>query len=171
MTADNRPLTPQARLRRGIPGLPVQLADGSRWVLPYAVYARAYDTIRDRMYESIAGRGTVATADVMISAYSLLALQYDLSEEEAAALLKGANPKDLMETVLACLMGEEDPVRSYSNWVRSGLLSNGLKLEEIPPQELPTVIFQLVHTGRMVPLADFSHIELRKAKIASLLSQ
>lgn len=166
---DPRPLTPQARLRRALPGRTIRLAEAT-WSIPYAVYARAYDQIRDRMYESIAGRGTVARADIVICAHSLLCLQYDLSEEEVHALLGPVDPTDLTEAVLACLMGEDDPLRSYSNWVRTSLIINNLDPDKIHPTELPVVMFQLEALGRIVPLQSFSHIEIRKNKIARLLA-
>lgn len=172
---DVKDLTPDARVRRGARGVPVVLAGGAEWLIPYAVAARAMDEYRDELYDSMALSSQVETLDVKAAALTLIRVNYELTCEEAAALItgEGADVEGLVDAVVESLIGPEEGKtrRSYTMWVQAALLSNGLDPAKIPPDMVGEVLAMLVKTGRALPAEKFVDTALYQAKRAAVLAE
>lgn len=160
MNTINIPLDPNGRAREGCKGRPVQLGERGKWLFPYHVYSKAFDTFRDHIHYGMITLGTVATGAIIVPALMLLHANYDLEEEEAKTLLMPPTKRDVLEeAVIACLIGEDDPTQSYSNWVRSALEANrsaleayGLVPDSISAEVLPIALSYLEATRRIIPI-------------------
>jgi hypothetical protein len=164
------PLTPEDRARNGADGTAVLLGDNQHWLIPSSVHATFLNGHRDRMYEQMLSRGSVAMTDIHAVAWTLLNVNYALTPEEAFTLIRSTDNSALTDAVCNSLLGEDDPVRSYSNWVRSSLLCNGIKPEDISPADLPHVLHQLVNTSRAQPIEEYTHIARALEKRRGLLN-
>ena len=143
-------------------GVPITLGDGKEWILPLRRLgpdmAEARDEVADFVFLRRKVDDAVATR-LYGMAMCLITRAYELSPAEAAVLLLGADQADLFCAVTTALAMPPDDDRStrrtYSDWLRSGLLANGLVPERIPEADLPFVVKHLVATGRMVPADAF----------------
>lgn len=161
-------IEPRDRAKGKIKGVPVELA-GREWLLPETIIGRAFDAIRDRLFDDSTLTGQVDRWMIRIAAATLLGINYQLSKAEAAALLDTADDAKLTKATMDALMGPDDALRSFSSWARSALLANGLDPRAIPAEDLNFVLFQLVATGRAVTLDGYCHASIAVAERRELL--
>lgn len=147
----------------------VTLSDGKEWILPTAITAAALTEIRDRLYDEIAYSGSVPVLEIKAAAWILLRSHHGLSQEQAAELLALPETRELTQAVCQALI-DGPPTRTYTNWVRSALLANGLDPTRIPANDVPHVLAQLVATGRAAPADEFVTSAAYERKRARLLA-
>ena len=159
-------LAEPSRRKAGADGIPVRLADGASWLLAVPHYradggpltAPDVDGEIDRLFERSALCGEVALVDVWSAARTLLRTNYDLSDDEFAALASlapGTESLAFSTTVLEALFGPAEAARSYSDWARASLLANGIVPATIRPGDLANVLAILVATKRTIPASQF----------------
>jgi hypothetical protein len=165
------PLTPEARAKRGARGIPAVMGDGEEWLLFQDSLSPELDGYRDRLFDSSTLTKKVGMDDVREVAWFLLKLNYSLTGEEAASLVVNAGQKGLAEAVMDALLWPDGEHKTYTTWVRSSLLTNGLVPESIPPEILPSVLLQLVQTGRAVPADEFISSAVAAGKRRKLMDK
>lgn len=139
----------------GMAGVAVVMGDGREWILTHALTCKSLDPIRDKLFDFSVMAGRVFAKDVEAGAWVLLRTGYQLTLDEGVRLIVGADLEALKEAVFACLIGPELESVGYSQWVRSALLANGLRADDIAVEDLPHVLSQLVETGRAARLETF----------------
>jgi hypothetical protein len=145
-TVHRPPSTPL--LRPDATGLPCTIA-GHVWVLPDYVPEPA--AVWDAVYDQNALAGRYDHGDLRACAVRLLLTNYDLAPDDAVELVWSCDLAELVPPVELALFGPEPAYRSWSSWVRTSLLANGLSLRTVPAADLRGVLDQLVATGRAVP--------------------
>jgi hypothetical protein len=154
---DLYPCTPEVRRRQDLPpGVPVVLADGREWSLPFSGLNPVLSGLRDRLYDQMTVRSTVPMSDVRLVAWMSLLEDYRLTEDEAAALVvvDGEEAcKKLVDAVITSVFGFDDEGcgATYTEWATSALLANGIDPGSVPPYLLPMVLEHLTRTGRALP--------------------
>jgi hypothetical protein len=154
---DLYPCTPEVRRRPDLPpGVPVVLADGREWTLPFSGLNPVLTGLRDRLYDQMVVRGTVPMSDVRLVAWMSLLEDYRLSEAEAAALVvvDGEEAcRKLVDAVITGVFGFDDEGcgATYTEWALSALLANNIDPSSVPPYLLPMVLEHLTRTGRALP--------------------
>lgn len=166
-SGQTRPLTPEERQRTPFEGLPVTML-GAPWKLPEAYLMAALDRPRDRLYDNSTWDGKVDYADVMESAFVLLSAAYSLTAEETVALLRSADEDELTNAVLVVLFGLAEPHRTYTDWMRTALVSNGIDPATIPAALVPGVLRHLVVTGRAEPADTYVTVLVAAGRRARL---
>jgi hypothetical protein len=145
---------PEQRPRHlGIRGTAVRLGDDREWLL--ADFVPAHSPAWDRLYDANVMDGQYTLPDVRAAAWALLLANYTVSGDEAARLIVGARPKDLVKAVDSALFGPEVIHRTYGDWVNASLYGNGLDPAKIPASQHRIVLEMLVKTGRAVPESEF----------------
>ncbi len=154
-----RPLTPAARARNDqIRGVPVVLAGGHTWTLPYAKTHHFLDEIRDRLFDYSVLANQYFIEDLRGAAGYLLFAAYEVTREEAFTQLllpQRANNEDdtdswdyLYDAVVEALIGTKHHQRTYSAWVYTCLKINGIDPATVGPDELPHMLSMLVMMNR-----------------------
>ncbi len=160
-------LSESGRRKPGARGTPVHLADGQPWLLAGPTYRACRDALTDpdvdhpldRLFEGLILDERASIDDIAEVAWPLLKANYDLADDEAAALLSvapGAEARRLASAVFEAVFGPEQAARAYGDWVRASLLANGLGAVEIPTRDLSNVLAILVATNRTISLAQFA---------------
>ena len=154
-----------SRRKPGASGIPLLLADGSRWMLavPRFRSTGATLTVPDvdrelaRIFDASTLCGEVALADVWSAARILLLANYDLTDSEFSELLDfdGDEERQAVATVVEALFGPGDVSRTYTDWVRASLLANGIVPATVAPGDLANVLSILVATKRTIPASQF----------------
>lgn len=175
MSADVRPLTPEARLKSpdATPqGYAVPLVDGLVWTL-YPVGSLCEDPevslIQDELYDALAYEGKISRTLLYRAFHVATRINYDLSDAETAILFFAVDPErrviapgggylhfSLIQAVLAAVLPSESPAdTTYSDWLDSALRINNIDPATVPPERLPAVLGHLVALGRCVPPERF----------------
>jgi hypothetical protein len=176
-------LSESRRRKPGARGTPVRLADGQHWLLANPTYRASRDALTDpdvdqpldKLFEGLVLDEPASIDDIAQVAWALLRANYDLDNNELAALLDvapGAEARRLASAVFEALFGPDQAARSYGDWVRASLLANGLGSVEIPTRDLSNVLAVLVATNRTIPLARFAdacHEINEQANLESLI--
>lgn len=156
---------PAARRPAGLPGVALVVA-GRLWVLPYLLAVRTLDPHREAFVAARYGKGrTVPPGVVRDAAFRLLNAGYELTGEEALALVDAADNEDLKQSVGLALLGPGVGCDDYSGWFRGAFLANGLDVRAIPPEDVAATLKHLVMTDRVAPLDHWDrHAENERAK-------
>jgi hypothetical protein len=153
-------LSPEARAKGDVRGVPVVLGDGAEWTLAWGTIDPGLDAYRDRLYDGMVIRGQVPADDVRAVAWSLLRANYHLTGDEAAWLVVFAPAQGVADAVMDALVGKPTDHLTYSQWVRSALAANGIDPRSVDPEILPLVLRQLVQAGRaLAPEKVISSLE------------
>ncbi|MDR3639064.1 MAG: hypothetical protein P4L84_34990 [Isosphaeraceae bacterium] len=134
------------------------------WLLAEGGISAGVGPIRDRLYDYMVTRQTVRMGDVFQTAWSLLAANYDLSEDELSTLIFSADQGELVDAVLDALFGPENPRRGWTEWATTALLANGLDPTKIPVRSLHGVLAHLVISGRAAAPDAFIGSAIHAAK-------
>jgi hypothetical protein len=172
MTIDAIPAdapTPQSRAKGEPDGIPVVFGDGQTWMIPRFGLAKGLTSMRDEVFESLLIKRSISHADVRAAAYYGLAVNYDLSDTEIREIIQATDPGTIAEVICESLIPLEPARRTFTAWARSALLANGLMPSEVPAEDLPHVLDQLVRTGRAVKLADYTDVGRGVAARANLI--
>lgn len=163
---------PEQRCRNLEPqGVPVTLADGNSWVLAYGTLAPTLLRHIDEIYDKATLTDSVPMEHVLICAWQMLLANYNLSNEEAALLIYGSDHQKLADAVVASLFGEQPPRITYSTWALGAFFSNGLDPNDMPTWLIPTVLRELVATGRARPPEQCIDASVAKGRRADLMAQ
>lgn len=167
---DARPLTPEARLRNPEEppqGYEVPLMGGALWTL-FPVGACCEDAevslLQDELYDAIAYEGKFRREALFRAFEAAIRINYDLTPSETALLFWSVDPDhrepaangghfqfSLIQAVLGAILPSESQADvTYSDWLHSTLLINGIKPEDIPPERLPAVLGHLIMLGKAV---------------------
>jgi hypothetical protein len=171
------------RRKPGAKGTPVILGDGQPWLLANPTYRPRADGLTrplvdrpfDRVFESSVFNEGLSLCDLWEVARELLRANYDLTDAELARLLSvspGAESRALATEVLDALFGFDSAERSYTAWVRSSLIANGLDRTDIAARDLLSVLAILVATNRTIPLsrfADACRLQDERARLETLI--
>jgi hypothetical protein len=160
-------LSESERRKPGARGTLVRLADGQHWLLATPTYRACRDALTDpdvdqpldKLFEGLVLDEPASISDIARIAWPLLKANYDLGDDEVAALLSvapGAEGHRLASAAFEAVFGPDQAARSYGDWVRASLLANGLGSVEIPTRDLSNVLAILVATNRTIPLAQFA---------------
>lgn len=144
-----RPVCPRDGFKGGTP---VSIA-GMVW--QFAPFVPAPDPVWDRIYDGFTIKRYYEPSDVRGAAIRLLYAAYDLTPDEAAAVIVAADPRDLVPAVEVALLGPPREHRTWSDWMTSAFWSNGIDPESIPPEHRRLAVEQLQYTGRCMPEANF----------------
>lgn len=147
-----RQLSPEERARGAAAGTPVEVG-GEVW--HFAAHVTPLAEVWGRLYDANLLAGRYDPDDVLLAALKLLTPNYDLTLDEAVAVVRAADPAALVRAVEEALFGPEERHRTYPGWVASSLWSNGVDPASVPPEHLRDVLDQLVLTGRAVPASKF----------------
>lgn len=148
---------PEERARRS-PTRGVALrSHGRDWLLASRPFAPELARVRDRLFDEATAERKVDPVLLYNAAGALLVENYDLTAREAGIVVGGADPKALVDAVADALLGPADLPASWSDWVLSALVANGIDPAAVPHALLPYVLRQLVATGRAVPADRFVH--------------
>ena len=161
------PLDPDCRALEWARGTPVVLGDGRAWVLAEGSLNNSLDAVRDRLWDDSALEGKVALADVREAAWVLLLSNYELTPEEAAGLLDGADPAALADATVEAMFGPEAGKRTYTMWASSALLANGLDPARTPTAMMPAVLDQLVRCRRCIPASEYIDSSVAAPRLAA----
>jgi hypothetical protein len=178
-----RELTPDARAKKGAYGTPIVLADGNAWLLADGGLLNDLDGLRDEIDDSARLVGTVPMLTIYEAAAQLLDANYLLSRLDLWSLL--SRPEDeaeakvvdqrIADAVFLALYGEKPEAsrtladrRTYTQWVASALLANGIDPTGIPTSLLPHVLEHLEATRRCVPREQFIESAEAGAKMAGI---
>lgn len=154
-----------------IRGRSLNLPNGQTWLVADTGISPLVTEIRDRLHVDRTLKGQVPLADLKTVGLLGLLHNYDLTEEEASRIVLACDRTELAETVGESLFSATAPFRrTYTLWIETGLLANGLKPWEIPEGRLAGVVLQLVRTGRMLPIEEFVEVDEAVAAKARLLS-
>lgn len=173
------PPLPSERARRALRGFPVVLADGRAWTLSDATLHRAMDAVRDRIFDGVKLRGRYGHEDVYLAAWLMLLDGYDLSGDELKGLLGGVDADALWPAVRSAFFGpppeaahaEGRAARTYSAWVRSALLANGLDPAAVDVRDRAFVLGQLVAAGRAAPPEEWIECYEAAGRLEALLAE
>jgi hypothetical protein len=161
-----RDLIEHRRRKPGARGRLVKLADGQPWLLAEPTFRPGLSNLTtphvdreiDRFYEQVILGDDLSLRDVLGVARTLLLENYELGDDEVAALLEiepGEEAEALAKAVLESLFGTDQRVNSYVDWVRATLLANGLAPTAIPASALHDVLTILLATNRTVSPSHF----------------
>lgn len=154
-----------------IRGRSLNLPNGQTWLVADTGISPLVTEIRDRLHVDRTLKGQVPLADLKTVGLLGLLHNYDLTEEEAGRIILACDRTELAETIGESLFSATAPFRrTYTLWIETGLLANGLKPWEIPDGRLAGVVFQLVRTGRMLPIEEFVEADEAVAARSKLLS-
>ena len=164
------------RLRATIDGIDVTLADGQTWVLAHAGLAPILTFIRDELYDHSTLSQRVPFTMILQVAWVCLLANYRLTDDELSALLTGlteTQEQALVDSTMDVLFGYSNPkvLRGYTEWALSALYANGLDPSAIPVAMIPTVLEQLVRTGRAVPESKWTSAGIAAVKRAAMLAK
>lgn len=149
------PVHPIHRQREGASGTPVVLGDGETWLLADGGLCNALDTLRDRLFDDSQLAEKVTFIDIADAAFYLASANYELEADEGSSLILGADRKILTDAVMIALFGPDDPQRTYTNWVASSFMANGIDPASVPVHLRALVLDQLVALKRAVPAGQF----------------
>jgi hypothetical protein len=155
-------------------GFPLWLDDGEPWILPRGRWDwPVLDPFRDAIFDMWVLRGASrlhesVMPEVALAAGLLLRANYDLTSDEAAQAIRPVPKDQLIYAVVNCILTPEPEKIGYSEWVRSGLLANGLKVEDIPISQIENVISHLTCSGRMAPKREFISSVAAQEQLAAL---
>ena len=148
-------LTPEDRAHAGpwvSPGTRVPIA-GAVWLL--ADHVPYFEPLWDRLYDAAVLKGSYDVDDVGAAGVRLLLANYDLSAGEVAALVRAANPADLVAALELALFGPTRSHRTYTEWVTLVLLANRIDRADVPPHMLTYLMDYLESAGLAIPAAEF----------------
>ncbi len=155
-------------------GVPLILGDGQTWTLPFCRRSKVLADWRDEFAVKAYTGGRFDATTVQAAALILITTAYDLTLEEAAALICTAKPQELLDAVLDAVLLPADndhaTLRTYNDWLTGGLLANGLGQAKITDAQLPWVVKHLVDTGRMAPIEKFMTAAIAAGVRANLLA-
>ena len=161
-----RDFNESSRRKAAASGLLVGLADGDQWLLAIPSYRADASSLTepdvdgeiDRLFERSALTGEVALVDVRSAAKTLLLANYEIDDEEIDDLTSFESvdrTRSFVSDVLEALFGASPPARAYTDWVRAGLIANGIGSTAIRPGDLANVLAILIATNRMIPASRF----------------
>jgi hypothetical protein len=160
---DGRPPDPEATLRPGARGLPVELADGRAWLLGWGGLDRALDPARDAIFDGAAINGRYLDCDAewfRVAAVLLLRKAHDLTLDQAVELVRPLDWTDLIHPIERALgLSTLGSRRTYSRWARAALVAAGIDPEEVDPELMPLVIGTLEAAGRTLPRTWIEAVE------------
>lgn len=147
--------TPEDRRRsKDIRGIPLRVGE-LEWLVAPVGTSPVLDEIRDRVYDMRAVAQKVSSwNDLKVVAYFGIMTNYDVTPEECALLLYEVEPEELKEVVAEALFLEYQP-RTYGTWIRSALIANKIRPEDVSPWDLAQVLEQLVSRGDAMRPQDF----------------
>lgn len=157
---------PEERELEGCHGVAVVLSDGRPWLLHPGGLLNALDDLRDKIDDSSRMSGKVDMAHVREAAYRLLAANYELSVEEAVALIRGADPDALVGSVGEAIFGPSEQRRTFTTWAGASLIANGIDPDSVPTPLLAQVLDILTATGRTIPLDKYIDSAVAAKKVA-----
>lgn len=167
----SKPLTPDDRARMPHPqGFPVILSDGQTWVLAHGCLKPRLLRETDEIFDDVMVTQIIPLPAAMRAAFILLMANYDVSQEEAYQLLQTAELRQLVTAVADSLLGPDRGHKTWSMWALSAFYSNGIEPMSVPPQLVPSVLLQLVKTGRAMGQTDFIDSAAAGAMRAQLLN-
>jgi hypothetical protein len=147
---------PAERLREGATGIEVTMGDGRTWLLAHCGLAKGLTAVRDRMFDSLIVYDEASGEDILEGCFYALRINYNLTDEEFAALVNATDPATIfdgvIEAVLPTACGDD---RTYTGWARASLLANGIKPIDVPAGDMRNVLDMLVATNRTLPLNKF----------------
>ena len=167
------PLVPADRERkpRPTPGTPIKLGE-HEWRL--ADYVPEPGPVWDRLYDANLLSGQYTHGDLALAALRLLVAAYELTLDEAVAIVAEFPIAEAVVAVERALLGPVEIHRTWSDWVSSALAANGLAFDGVPPGRLDDVLTQLVATGRaMAPSAFISSTQAaaQRGKLLAMMGR
>ncbi|MDX2038870.1 MAG: hypothetical protein SFX72_19650 [Isosphaeraceae bacterium] len=159
----------------------MRLADGSEWILRHPSYRPTGSSLTDpdidgpldRLYDSIVIEQQASLIDVWEIARRLIEPNYDLEAPEIEQLLEvaeGPECQSFVESILGVLFGRRDRERSYTEWIRASMMSNGIDVIQTSGDRLSEVMGVLVSTGRTIPAGKFIEAHAVASDLAALES-
>jgi hypothetical protein len=159
-------LEESTRRKPGAAGVPIRLSDGHEWLfaIPQFCLNRkslttpAIDLELDELFESSTLEGNVSLRSIFSACRLLLLENYLLTDLEIANLLSLASAdeaKNLADATMGILFGVQARERSYSDWIRTSLLANGIGMVAITSDQVSDVMNLLVATKRTIPAQQF----------------
>lgn len=146
------PVSRRIEVRASEQGTPVVI-HGETWML--SNYVPALGPVWDRLYDDNTLRGGYRLDDLQLAAFRLIQNAYHLTTDEAVALVRAADPADVMHSVETALFGGHENYHGYSEYVRVTLWANAIDPAVIPPAMVRPVMDYLVRVGRALPPAAF----------------
>ena len=129
-------------------GLPYEIA-GHTWLLPD--FVPTFAAVWDAIFDQNALSGQYDPGDLRACAVRLILTNYTITPDDAVDIVWACDLSELVPPVETALFGPEKVHRTWSSWVESSLIANGLDPSRIPASAVRDVLEQLVHTGRAVP--------------------
>lgn len=168
ITTNDRPLTPEARrLSDDVLGIECRLGDGNIWLIARCGAEVGLDEIRDRVFDDAAYLEKAVSGVYLLAFRVAILKNYDLSIDEADELfvlsdrqtrpiIGGIQYPSVDEAICGAFIAPFDPGEfTYSDWLGSSLVLNGIDPSSISSELLPAVVNQLVRLGRCLPLTQF----------------
>jgi hypothetical protein len=155
------------RRKPGARGSLITLTDGQQWLLANPTYHPGAEGLTqppvdeplDRIFESAVLNENLALSDLWEVAGKLLKANYELSSEEVSHLIglfTEPEGRAFARDVVGALFGSDRGEKTFTRWVRTSLIANGLSQAEIHAEDLMDVLAILVATNRTIPLSRFA---------------
>jgi hypothetical protein len=165
-TATEMPNAVQTQRNATIEGVEIESL-GQTWKLARLGLAKSITKERDSIYEESTLTGKVSMRDIRACAWYMLEANYKIEPEQAILIIKDADQEDLVDATVAAAFVDRysQNEETYTNWVRSALLTNGIDPAKISNADVPHVLRQLVATNRAMPITEFCaadrHVQMK----------
>ena len=130
------------------------IIDGKRWTFaegpasdPEIIDVIVTQNIIDKEYTG--STRNVAALDMLMHANPTLALN------DACAIILTADPKHITAIVEQAIFGAKYHEKTFSQWITSAMLANGLDPTTIPRSQWNNVVEHLLYAKRCIPPEEF----------------
>jgi hypothetical protein len=164
------PFTPNDRKLGNPAGIAIRLGDGQEWIVARLGLARGMGEIRESIYASWSIDQVVRYEDVMATLWYGLEVNYALEPEEIRELLDCTDFHAVAAQAAEAALPWPSVRRTFTDWARAALMSNGLNPADVPAVDLPHVLDALVATGRAPDPAEWTDAGRAAAKFGGLKS-